>query len=268
MRKITLLYLSTKYTKTIKLKNFISNYKKFKSGIKHQLVICFKNLDSKEYKKRKNLLKKTKYNEYKDPEEKNDHEWGSIKRVSQKLNPTLIFYMNDHSYPIKNNWLKIIVSKYQKKRIIGCSGSMSSWATNSNVRHYKDSYFMYFLKFIYFKLFFPKFPNPHLRSNSILFHSKDYLNFISSKVVKSRIQSYTLESGRKGFTNFFKSKNYTLLVVNSENKTFKEKEWKNSNTYAYKKQEKLLISDQTTRDYQKLNNQQKLKKQKSVWSVY
>jgi hypothetical protein len=45
MKKITVLYLSTKYTKTTNLKNFTLNYKKFKSGINHQLVICFKNLD-------------------------------------------------------------------------------------------------------------------------------------------------------------------------------------------------------------------------------
>jgi len=58
MKKIKVLYLSSKYTKTINLKNFIKNYKKFKSGLKHELIICFKNLDLKELRKRKNILKK------------------------------------------------------------------------------------------------------------------------------------------------------------------------------------------------------------------
>ena len=265
MKKVNVLYLSTKYTKISSLKNFILNYRKFKPGLKHQLVICFKNLDLKELKERKKLLKKIEYQEYIDPSEENDHEWGSIKRVSKKLNPSIILYLNDHSYPIKNNWLKIISGKYKKKRIIGCSASMSSWATNSFFRHYKDNYFMYFYKYFYFNKFVPKFPNPHLRSNGILFHTSDYLNFIKGKKAKNRMNSYILESGYKGFTNFFKSKNYEILVVNSDGKLFEEKKWKFSNTYAYKDQQKLLISDKNTRDYLNLNFQQKKKKQRTVW---
>ena len=83
MKKIKVLYLSSKYTKTINLKNFIKNYKKFKSGLKHELIICFKNLDLKELRKEK-YFKKIRYTEYIDPS-KNDHEWGSIGRVSKRI---------------------------------------------------------------------------------------------------------------------------------------------------------------------------------------
>ena len=70
MKKIKVLYLSSKYTKLKNLKNFIYNYKKFKSGLRHELIICFKNLDFKELKKRKKILKKIKYTEYIDPSKK------------------------------------------------------------------------------------------------------------------------------------------------------------------------------------------------------
>ena len=265
MKRIIVLYLSSKYTKIINLKNFITNYKKFKPGFKHELIVCFKNLDLKELKKRKKMLKKIKHKEYIDPSTKNDHEWGSISRVSQEFNPSIIFYMNDYSYPVKNNWLKIIASKYKKKRIIGCSGSMSSWASNSYYRHYKDNYFIYFYKYFYFKLFIAKFPNPHLRANGLLFHTSDYLNFINDKKIETKINSLILESGHKSFTNFFKSKKYEILVVNSDGKLFDEKKWKNSNTFAFKNQEKLLISDKDTRDYLNLNIKQKKKKQIMSW---
>jgi hypothetical protein len=265
MKKIIVLYLSSKYTKIINLKNFISNYKKFKPGLKHELIVCFKNLDLKELKKRKKMLKKIKHKEYIDPSTKNDHEWGSIGRASKEYNPSIIFYMNDYSYPIKKNWLKIIVSKYKKKRIIGCRGSMSSWATNSYYRHHKDNYFMYFYKYLYFNLFIPKFPNPHLCANSLLFHTSDYLNFIKDKEVKTKRYSLTLESGHRSFTNFFKTKKYEIFVINSDGKLFEEKKWKNSNTFVFKNQEKLLISDKDTRDYLNLNIKQKKKKQITHW---
>ncbi len=265
MKKIIVLYLSTKYSNIKNLKNFILNYKKFKSGLNHRLIVCFKNLNSLELKVRKKFLKKLKYEEYIDPSIENDHEWASIKRVSQKFHPNIIFYMNDTSYPIKNNWLKIISSKFKSKRIIGCSASMSSWATNSYFRRLGDNFFVYFYKYIYFNLFVPKFPNPHLRFNGLLFHSSDYLKFIKDKKVKKRIKAYILESGYQGFTNYFKSKKYEIFVVNSDGKLFSEKDWKSSNTYAFKNQDKLIISDHNTRDYLKLNIFKKRKKQKIVW---
>ena len=64
---------------------------------------------------------------------------------------------------------------------------------------------------------------------------------------------------------FFKSKKYEILVVNSDGKLFDEKKWKNSNTFAFKNQEKLLISDKDTRDYSNLNIKQKKKKQIMSW---
>tara|TARA_B100000579_G_scaffold309893_1_gene259521 strand:- start:853 stop:1659 length:807 start_codon:yes stop_codon:yes gene_type:complete len=265
MKKLVVLYLSSKYTKIKNLKNFIANYKKYKSGIKHELIICFKNLDLKEIKKRKKMLKKVKYKEFIDPSRKNDHEWGSIGRASKMFNPSLLFYLNDYSYPIKNNWLKVIASKYKRKRIIGCSGSLSSWATNSYYRHYKDNYFMYIYKYFYFNLFIPKFPNPHLRANGLLFHTSDYLDFISDKKIETKKNSLILESGHESFTNFFKSKKYDVLVVNSDGKIFKEKHWKISNTFAFRNQEKLLISDKDTRDYLNLDIKQKKKKQIMHW---
>ena len=268
MKKLILLYLSTRYTKQSNLKNFITNYRKFKPGIKHELIICFKNLNFDELKKRKNILKKIKYREFVDPSNKNDHEWGSIGRVSEEFNPSVIFYMNDYSYPVKKNWLKIIASKYKKKRIIGCSGSMSSWATNSYYRNFNDNYLTYFYKFFYFNLFIPKFPNPHLRANGLLFHSSDYINFIKDKKIDTKKNSLILESGQKSFTNFFKDKKYEILVVNSDGKLFKEKQWKNSNTFAFRKQEKLLISDKDTREYLNLDTRQKKKKQIMHWGNF
>jgi glucan-binding YG repeat protein len=267
MKRIIVLYLSSKYTNTINLKNFIKFYKKFSPGIKHELIICFKNLTSKELFKRKKILKKIKHKEFIDPSVKNDHEWGSIGRVSEEFNPSIIFYMNDYSYPIKKNWLRIIASKYKKKRIIGCSGSMSSWATNSYFRNNRDNFLIYFYKYFYFNLFIPKFPNAHLRANGLLFHSSDYLKFIKDKKIETKKNSLVLESGHKSFTNFFKKMKYQILVINSDGKLFDETRWKNSNTFAFKKQEKLLISDKDTRNYLNLDTKLKKKKQIMTWGV-
>ena len=98
-----------------------------------------------------------------------------------------------------------------------------------------------------------------------MFHTSDYIKFINGKIIDSKKKSLLLESGYKSFTNYFEKKNYEILVVNSDGKLFKKKEWKNSNTFAFKNQEKLIISDKDTRDYAKLNSKSKREKQITVW---
>ena len=60
---------------------------------------------------------------------------------------------------------------------------------------------------------------------------------------------------------------YQILVINSDGKLFDETRWKNSNTFAFKKQEKLLISDKDTRNYLNLDTKLKKKKQIMTWGV-
>ena len=55
------------------------------------------------------------------------------------------------------------------------------------------------------------------------------------------------------------------LVVNADGKKFNEINWMDSETYAYRNQKKLIISDNRTRKFDKLNKTLKLKKQLLVW---
>lgn len=57
-------YMTSKYSSLNDLKNFLANYKKYKSGSNHKLVVCFKNLDSKEIDLRKSILNKISYEEF------------------------------------------------------------------------------------------------------------------------------------------------------------------------------------------------------------
>ena len=58
--------------------------------MRHELIICFKNLDFKELKKRKKILK-IKYTEYIDPSKKNDHEWEVLAEYQKNLIQVLFF---------------------------------------------------------------------------------------------------------------------------------------------------------------------------------
>jgi hypothetical protein len=64
---------------------------------------------------------------------------------------------------------------------------------------------------------------------------------------------------------FFKKLKIETLVVNAGGKIFNEMNWMKSETYAYRNQKKLIISDNRTRKFDKLSKTHKLKKQLLVW---
>ena len=56
-----------------------------------------------------------------------------------------------------------------------------------------------------------------------------------------------------------------MYIINSDGDKFIEKDWKLSETYNYLNQSKSVISDQHTRKYNVLNDNDKLLSQKKGW---
>ncbi len=259
-------YLYTKYDKISSLRNFYNNYKKFKSGHNHDLVICYKLIEKNKITKIEKKIPKLKYLKFIDPNKKNDWDFGSYCRVAKNFSNRPILFMNSHSYPIKKNWLKIFMKHFKNKTIIATSGSYES--ITKQVKFKKPFNFIsFFKKKIKGKKSFYDFPNPHLNTSSFLIMGKDLIYFLKNKTFSTKYETWKLESGFNSLTNTFKRKGYKLFVVNSDGHKFAEKNWMISETFNYKKQSKTLISDKHSRKYLKLNKLNKAKSQKSVWGI-
>lgn len=263
MKKVIIAYLSSGFVDIKSLKKFLVNFKKNKPGYPHELIICFKLLEKSEKKKRERLIKK--YKIFFDNNKTNDHEWGTLKRLCVVNKDRKIFWMNDHSYPVKKNWLRKLMNHYKKKRFLGTSGSFSSHFSNSFYRHKNDSYLKAIIKIIFFLFSVPSFPNPHVRTTGFLINSNDFVKFMKFKWVRTKLQSFLIESGNNSLTNFFKAKNYDIFVVNRDGKKFDLNSMRNSCTFAYKSQSKFLISDNQIRAYSNLSTKEKIKRSKHVW---
>jgi hypothetical protein len=265
MKKILIAYLSSCFVDIKSIVKFVKYFKKNKPGYPYELVVCFKKLNNKEISKRVMVLKKIKYKIFIDEVETNDQEWGTLKRLCKLYNTRDIFWMNDHSYPVVNHWLKKIMKHKLPKTFIGTSGSFSSHFSNSFQRNYKDNYLFTFFKIIFFYFTVPKFPNPHIRTTGILFEAKKFLKFIENKNTNYKLLSFLIESGKKSMTKFFKKIKYNTIIVNRDGNSFKLNDMKNSLTFSYKYQNKYLISDNQIRYYSKLNSKDKLKRTLQVW---
>ena len=265
-KKILVAYLCSKYENKKAFEKFINSYKKYKAGHMHNLLICYKLLDDKKLKFCRSVAKATKHTEFIDNKTKNDYDFGSYSRISKKYIKTPIFFLNGHSCLLKNNWLKEFSKHFKKKTIVGSTGSYESMYTSLKIKKFYKI-FKNIYNFFLFKMYFNTFPNPHLRTANFLINSNDFLNFNKDKIYNNKIDAWKSESGKKGLTNFFLKKNYKILIVNSDGKPFMIPEWKQSNTYCYKNQEKLLISDKHTQKYSLLNKIQKKKLEKIAWGL-
>ena len=264
-KKILVLYHSSKYSEISDLDKFIENYKKYKAGTNHTLLICFKGLNKKQIDKRKKKLRKIKFISYTDPQLDNDFEWGSQKRVAELYKDYFIFFLNDFSYPVCKNWLKFFSSHIQRKNIIASMGNFSSHARNSLFRKKNENYLFFLIKIIYCFINYKNFPNPHIRTTGYMYYGKAYLEFFHDKYVSNKRLSHYYESGKGSFYNFFLKKKYSIFIINSDNKKFKLPNSKRSYTYAYGQQEKLIISDKRTRIYLKSNRLERKKMTKQAW---
>ena len=246
-------------------KRFIKNYRKYKSGYYHDLIICFKG--SRDQQIINKWKKKINFNfEYLIDDPINDYDIGSYFRIAKKYKKRDIFFISTYSYPVKKNWLKFFFDHYEKKTFIGASGSYSSISTDLLTLSYKHPKLLQLIWGIKSLLSFKLSPNPHVRTGAFLINSNDLLsrNFNPKKFVK-KIETNKFESGRKSLTNQLLKKGFKVGIINSDNKFYEINSWRESETYGLKKQKKLIIHDNRTLEFQKLNKKGKFIVSKKIW---
>ena len=262
--KVIIAYLYTKFDVKENLINFINHYQKNPPGYNHMLVICYKLLKVCEVNSLRNITNIVPHTEYIDPIRVNDYDFGSYKRIAEKYPNLPIFFTLGHSYPVSQNWLKKLINHFDKTTLVGTSASYES-IFSSFVNKKKYKLLFNFKEFFFFKKNFPNFPNPHLRTINFMLYGRDYLKFISDKSFMNKKDAWICESGFKSLTNYFKSKNYKIYVVNSDNNVFSINDFKLSNTYCFSNQSKQLFSDKHSRKYDAANNSDKTKISVTVW---
>ncbi|WP_440920397.1 hypothetical protein [Candidatus Pelagibacter sp.] len=251
------------------LENFLKFYKKFDSGIEHDLLICFKQFKKEKINDWKKILinKSVDFIGFNDDFEKNDFDIGSYFRVAEKYSDRLILFLNTYTIPVTNNWLKIYLNHYERKTIIGATGSMASLPSQFfNFffnQHTKLQQIIWGLKhLIHVQLF----PNPHIRTTAFFLDAKDFLSLKYNKEkFTKKIETNYFESGRNGISNQLIKRGFKLLIINSDNNKFNINDWKKSETYCLGNQSKLIFKDNRTEEYENADYFEKNKRIKFCW---
>jgi hypothetical protein len=99
-------------------------------------------------------------------------------------------------------------------------------------------------------LSFPPFPIPHVRTSAFMV-SHDVLRAMRLFVVRTKMDTYALESGSLSLTNQAERMGLRALVVDSDGAVYEPEEWHRSGTLWQGEQERLLLRDNRTSFYER-----------------
>ena len=263
-KKVIIAYLYTKFDVPENLKNFLLNLKINKPGYEHKLLICYKLLAVSEINVLRKITNAIDHIEIIDKNELNDFDFGSYKRIAEKFPNNPIFFTLGHSYPVSENWLKKIMVYFNKYTFIGTSSSNESiYSSFVEKKGFKTIFNLN--NFFFYRKNFSPFPNPHIRTINFILYGNEYLNFVKDKTFFNKKNAWICESGFIGMTNYFKNKQFKIFTVNSDGMSFTQENFKYSETYCFKNQNKQLFSDKHSRKFDQLNRVEKLKISNKVW---
>jgi hypothetical protein len=93
------------------------------------------------------------------------------------------------------------------------------------------------------------FPNYHVRTNAFVI-SGELMASLASRPVRTKMDAYIFESGRKGLTRQTLLGQKRVIVVGRDGRGYEKEEWGKSRTFWQANQENLLVADNQTRDYE------------------
>jgi len=249
------------------LKKFLEKYLHFNSGAEHDLLICYKGFQEYEETINWRTLVKVKNIEFFEKNEKNDFDIGSYFRIAEKFKNRYILFLDTHTKPNCDDWLKIFLNHYNGKRLIGATGSFASLPSQFLKFYYKQHTKFQQLRWGLKHLARVRlFPNPHLRTTGFFMKGSDLiqLNFNREKFVK-KLETNYFEGGRNSLTIQLQKKGFEIGIVNSDNNFYKIKDWNKSETFCCGNQKKLIFVDNRTDEYEKSSDSLKDKMRKFTW---
>ncbi|MES1180138.1 MAG: glycosyltransferase [Hyphomicrobium sp.] len=114
---------------------------------------------------------------------------------------------------------------------------------------------------------FPYFPNPHIRSNAFMLRRQDFIH-APLEDGNTKIQAMKLESGFEGLSRRFLDAGQRLLVVGANGRAYDIPDWPQSECFRSNTQSNLLVSDNQTRQFDKMSPSSRATHQMFSWGSY
>lgn len=262
-------------------REFFEAYEKYPTSCDHELIVISKGwLGIDGYDELEALARRYSARIFRLPDD--GYDWGAYMRLVPQLDHDLLCFLNTHSRPRVDGWLKILKDAAKSLgKEFGAVGSTGSWESLAPIKPMFSrnsvigSYIMYPIRFIVNAIrlpfnvkSFPIFPNPHLRSNAFIVSRGVFSEFLSTSGLPcTKRDAVILESGRKGFSNFITSRGLKITIAGADGKIYTPQEWMNSGAFRVPGQTNLLVEDNQTIAYELASPYVKQKLEKLAWGI-
>lgn len=228
---------------------FIRSYMRFNSGVDHNLYVIFKGFnDAQMLSKAYSIFSQIGHDAIHVAD--GSFDIGAYVTTAHQLAETKICCLNTHSEFVCDNWLAKLASNLDGPGVglVGATGSYESLNDYSAI--------------------FPKFPNPHIRSNAFLLDRKLFCSLTQDLTITNKDDCFLFESGTKSLTNLICELGLKVLVVGRNGRGYSPKWWPTSETFRLGKQINLLVGDNVTRDYLTMPWSKKHMISQKTWGQY
>jgi hypothetical protein len=177
-------------------------------------------------------------------------------RAAAQASESLVCLMNSYARPLRAGWLALLAEAVAARPLAAAAatGSWESHATELRLREHLANAaslrgrFGAPLDWLAYRRRFPPFPNPHLRTNGLLY-PRNLLVDVLARPPRTKAEAFALESGRRGLSRAITRRGGELLVVTDDGRALPPPEWEAARVFRAGEQEGLLVSDNRTEDW-------------------
>jgi hypothetical protein len=260
-------------TDSAALERFLASYERFSAGAPHRLVFLIKGYSGQMPKPLSALLDRVRHSKIHCPDRGFDI--GSYFYGSNLVAERLAMFTNSFSVLQGDQWLAKMLNAYNRPRtgLVGASGSWESLGgkyLNSRPDNARTPAKHQITKAkalglgIALRLFFPPFPNIHIRTNGFLIARKEFLA-MRPYLLLSKLNAWLFESGRHSMTRQVLARGMEVVVVGRDGRVYRPEEWQASNTFWQSRQENLLIQDNRTLAYERGSVEYRAGQSQAAW---
>jgi hypothetical protein len=170
--------------------------------------------------------------------------------AAEQLEASHLCFLNSESVLLTPGWLAALTDALGECGV-GAVGATGSYETPDSV-------------FPWRRRRWPRFPNPHLRTNAFML-SRELMRSGAWPEIPTKAQAWELESGNRGLTRHVRSQGLATRVVGRDGTAYRPHEWPASATFRSGGQANLLVADNRTREWDAAAPAQQAELSRRAW---
>ena len=196
---------------------------------------------------------------------------GAYRLGAERATEPLVCLMNSYARPLREGWLELLAAAVRGRRLAAAAAT-GSWESHGSELRLRDRLrtgplrdrLGGFADWAVYRRRFPRFPNPHLRSNGLLY-PRELLVDVLAKAPRTKPEAFALESGRRGLSRRIINAGGDVFVVTRDGAGHPPSEWPQTNTFRAGELEGLLIADNRTEDWRHADREERRALARRAW---